>query len=130
MIKPTLIVILNIILTFGLFGQGHGKRGKTMYRSEIEKEQVVEGTWYLNQWTEFHTLTFDGYDLIADNNIDTIYRFQYQIAPDTLVLKDGWENIRHKNRIIKLTKDTLILDGIGQLIGRRTYTRTKIKTQH
>lgn len=129
MIKQTLIILFDFVLTFGLFGQGHGKNGKTIYRSEIEKEQVVEGTWYFNQWTDFHTLTFDGYDLIADNHIDTVYRFQYQIAPDTLVLRDGLENIRHKNRIIKLTKDTLILDGIGQLIGRRTYTRTKMKGQ-
>ena len=129
MIKQTLIVFFNFVLTFGLFGQGHGKKGKTIYRSEIEKEQAVEGTWYLNQWAEFHTLTFDGYGLIAENNIDTVYRFQYQIAPDTLILRDGSENIRHKNRIIKLTKDTLILDGIGQLIERRTYTRTKIKGQ-
>ena len=123
--KRLLLNVLIIFLSLKSFGQDHGRRGKTIVRTEFEKEQIIQGTWYLGQWTEYHKLTFDGYDLVGDNNIDTLYKFPYRLEPDTLVLYDGWGSIKFKNKIIKLTKDTLTLDGIGPKMGLRTYTRTK-----
>ncbi len=83
----------------------------------------IKGTWYLNKWTLYHTLIIGDHSIEADNHIDTLFRFNYEISNDTLISWGGEPRQMYKNKIISVTKETLVLDGIQSVVGIRTYSR-------
>jgi hypothetical protein len=88
------------------------------------KENIL-GTWYLNEWTLYHTLTFIDSTVYIDNHVDTLYTMKYAVEKDTLRTAPLDDHRHFANRIIKLTKDTLVLDGLIDVKERRMYIRTK-----
>lgn len=85
----------------------------------------IKGTWYLNKWTTYHTLTFDDSTVLADNNIDTIFTFDYSVLNNSLILTTLYGDKIFVNKIITLTKDTLVLDGVRGTKEMRSYSRIK-----
>jgi hypothetical protein len=85
----------------------------------------LKGSWYLNKWTTYHTLIFSDQTVFVDNNVDTVFTLNYSLSHDTLVTWIGQSTKKLKNKIISLTKDNLILDGIQEINEKRTYKRTK-----
>lgn len=85
----------------------------------------IKGKWYLNKWTMYHTLSFANTTVFVDNHIDSVFYSNYSLNNDTLILKENDRTIRYKNRIIAISKDTLIIKSLG--IGADTlhYSRTK-----
>lgn len=88
-------------------------------------KQDILGTWYLNEWTLYHTLRFTDTTVFVDNHIDTIFTLKYSVDKDTLRTTPFYDNRQFANSIIKLTKDTLVLDGLINAKERRTYVRIK-----
>jgi hypothetical protein len=83
------------------------------------------GNWYLNKWTLYHTLSFDGVNtLVIDNHIDTIFRYKYTLHADTLwVTTDNKHSIPNK---IKLHNDQeLVFESFLDEKKELRYTRTK-----
>jgi 3D (Asp-Asp-Asp) domain-containing protein len=85
----------------------------------------IKGTWYLNKWTTYHTLTFDDSTVSVDNNVDTIFTLSYVIKDNSLVTVTQYGNKLMVNKIDKLTVDSLVLDGIHDVKEKRKYSRTK-----
>jgi len=114
MIRLSLILTFTILSTISSCGQA---------AKEVTSE-ALKGSWYLNKWTTSHTLIFSDKTVFVDNNIDTVFTLNYAISYDSLMT---WAkpNQKIKNKIINITKDSLILDGIGELKETRCYSRTK-----
>ena len=85
----------------------------------------IKGSWYRNKWTSYHTLIFSDKTVFVDNNVDTVFTLNYSFAHDTLITWTGQTNQKFKNKIISITKDNLVLDGIQEIVGTRIYSRTK-----
>lgn len=85
----------------------------------------IKGNWYLNKWTMYHTLKFDEKTLFIDNHIDSVFYSNYFLDNDTLVLQDSDSTIRYKNKIIAITRDTLIIRSFGNGADILGYSRTK-----
>ena len=85
----------------------------------------IKGEWYLNKWTMYHTLSFADTTVFVDNHIDSVFYSNYSLHNDTLVLQDNELKIRYKNKIIAITKDTLIIRSFGNGADTLGYSRTK-----
>jgi hypothetical protein len=85
----------------------------------------IKGTWYLNEWTTYHTLTFDDTTVSVDNNVDTVFTLDYVIKDNSLVTVTQYGNKMMVNKIDKLTVDSLVLDGVHDVKEKRKYSRTK-----
>jgi hypothetical protein len=85
----------------------------------------ILGTWYLNEWTSYHTLRFTDSTVFIDNHIDTIFLLNYSVDMDTLRMSPLYDNRQFANYIIKLTKDTVLLKGLIDTKEKRTYVRNK-----
>ncbi|MBA5245746.1 hypothetical protein H1R16_02220 [Marnyiella aurantia] len=85
----------------------------------------IKGNWYLNKWTMYHTLKFDEKTLFIDNHIDSVLYSNYFLDNDTLILQDSDSTIRYKNKIIAITRDTLIIRSFGNGADILGYSRTK-----
>ena len=85
----------------------------------------IKGKWYLNKWTMYHTLSFADTTVFVDNHIDSVFYSNYYLHKDTLFLKDNDRTIRYKNRIIAISKDTLIIKSFGNGADTLRYSRTK-----
>jgi hypothetical protein len=108
------IYILGIILAFSCRKESHS----------INLDEL-KGRWYLNQWTTYHTLIFSDTAIFVDNNIDTVFTLGYSLSRDTLITWSEQINEQFKNKIIFLTRDSLVLDGIADNRGTRNYSRVK-----
>ena len=42
-------------------------------------EETLNGKWYLNKWTCYHTLDFNGDSIYVDNNIDSVFYLKYKL---------------------------------------------------
>jgi hypothetical protein len=86
---------------------------------------LINGSWYLNQWTMYHTLQFDDSTVFVDNHIDTVFRSRYSISNDSLVLSVGKKGERSTHKILLLSPDSLVLQNFAD--GRDTlrYSREK-----
>ena len=95
----------------------------------IKTQQItiddIKGEWYLNKWTMYHTLSFADTTVFVDNHIDSVFYSNYSLHNDTLVLQDNDLKIKYKNKIIAITKDTLIIRSFGNSADTLGYSRTK-----
>ena len=91
-------------------------------RSTINPSQI-KGDWYLNKWASYHTLKFYNSTVFVDNNIDTVFTLNYSITNDTLLLWSKNPNKKKVIKLIKLTKDILVIEGIEGVPDKRSYTR-------
>ncbi len=95
----------------------------------IKKQKItiddIKGKWYLNKWTMYHTLSFADTTVFVDNHIDSVFYCKYSLHNDTLVLQDNDLKIKYKNRIIAITKDTLVIRSFGNSADTLGYSRTK-----
>jgi hypothetical protein len=91
---------------------------------KITKDDI-KGNWYLNKWTMYHTLSFADKTVFVDNNIDSVFTLNYSLSNDTLILYDNNSIIKYKEKIITLTKDTLIIKNIENKQNILGYSRTK-----
>jgi hypothetical protein len=89
----------------------------------IPRAELILGKWYLNQWTSYHTLDFDGKRVFVDNSTDTVFRMNYMISNDTLVTWSESGGEVYRTRITDLTKETLSLNGFLRDPKERVYTR-------
>jgi hypothetical protein len=87
----------------------------------------IRGTWYLNKWTSYHTLTFDDSTIFVDNNTDTVFTFSYTIDDNLLLTRAQFEQQSTVDTITWLTSDSLVLSGIHSIREIRSYNRTKKK---
>ena len=85
----------------------------------------IKGKWYLNKWTMYHTLSFADTTVFVDNHIDSVFYSNYSLHYDTLILQDNERTIRYKNKIISISKDTLIIRSFGSGADTLGYSRTK-----
>ena len=85
----------------------------------------IKGKWYLNRWTMYHTLSFSDSTVFVDNHIDSVFYSNYSLKNDTLILQDNDLKTNYKNRIIAITKDTLIIRSFGNSADILGYSRTK-----
>jgi hypothetical protein len=123
-----LLLTIFFIPTFGL--AQHSKAGKTISRHEyisMANGQRIQGTWLHYKWTMYRTLMFDGSTVHIDNHVDTVMTNKYSISGDTLIIWVGQPDKPYKSKIITLTNDTLILQGILDINEIRGYSRKKAK---
>ncbi len=85
----------------------------------------IKGKWYLNKWTMYHTLSFADTTVFVDNHIDSVFYSNYSIHNGTLILKDNDRTLRYNNKIIAISKDTLIIRSFGNDADTLSYSRTK-----
>ena len=85
----------------------------------------IKGNWYLNKWTMYHTLKFSDTTLFVDNHIDSVFYCNYSLHNDTLILRDNVSTVTYIEKIIALTKDTLIIKSFGKKQDILGYSRTK-----
>jgi hypothetical protein len=78
-----------------------------------------------NSWTTYRTLIFNDQTIFVDNHVDTVFTLNYSLSQDTLVTWTGQSTQKFKNKIISLTQDNLVLDGIQEITEIRTYKRIK-----
>lgn len=95
---------------------------KTTHQITIDD---IKGKWYLNKWTMYHTLYFSDTNVFMDNHIDSVFYNIYSLHIDTLILQDNNLKIKYKNRIIAISKDTLIIRSFGNGADTLCYSRTK-----
>jgi hypothetical protein len=85
----------------------------------------IKGEWYLNKWTMYHSLEFRDKTLFVDNHIDSVFYSNYSLQNDTLILRDNDSTIKYKNKIIAITKDTLVIKSFGSGTDTLGYSRTR-----
>jgi hypothetical protein len=85
----------------------------------------IKGTWYLNKWTVYRTLRFTDSTVFVDNHVDTVFTLNYAIKDQTLTTSSDFIDQSFSNKIVKLTKDTLILDGFIDVKEQLVYARER-----
>jgi hypothetical protein len=85
----------------------------------------LKGNWHLNKWTSYQILIISDQTVFVGNHVDTVFTLNYSLSHDTLITWTGQSTQKFKNKIISLTKDNLVLDGIQEITETRTYKRTK-----
>jgi hypothetical protein len=85
----------------------------------------INGSWYLNRWATYHTLTFHDSTVYVDNDIDTVFTLNYLIDDNLLLTTTQNENKVMIDTILMLTSDSLVLSGIRDVKEKRIYSRTK-----
>jgi hypothetical protein len=90
----------------------------------------IKGKWYLNKWTMYHTLVFSDKTVFVDNHVDSVFTVNYTVSNDTLILRDNDSTIQYKNKIVAITKDTLVIKSFGSGADTLGYSRTKREWQN
>jgi hypothetical protein len=72
----------------------------------------------------YHTLDFSDNTVFVDNNIDSVFILKYNLIGDTLILEDNESNIT-KEKILHLTKDTLVINSFGKHQKINGYSKIK-----
>jgi hypothetical protein len=85
----------------------------------------IKGEWYLNKWTMYHTLSFTDTSVFVDNHIDSVFTLNFYLSNDTLILKDNNSRVTYREKIIKLTQDTLVIRSFRKNQNILGYSRTK-----
>jgi hypothetical protein len=103
------------------------KQAEDIPKNIVNTELI--GTWYLNKWDLYHTLYIqDTTHIVIDNHIDTLFYYTYDIKGDTLNLYQKYEELVNHNRILKLTKDSLVFENFldkadVQRYGKKTISK-------
>jgi hypothetical protein len=92
--------------------------------TNIDLPGGIYGKWYLNKWTMYHTLSFGAKTVYVDNHIDSVFTVGYSLSGDTLILLDDKLGAYYKEKIIAITKDTLIIKSFGNTGDTLGYSRT------
>jgi hypothetical protein len=93
--------------------------------NQITKAKL-NGSWVLNGIDSYWTgLTFDSTEtyVIISSYADTVSVFPYKIQSDLLIIDDGHKTT--KNKIISLTKDSLIFSNFQEYTKRQVYFKLK-----
>ncbi len=87
--------------------------------------EIIKGDWCLNKkHINYPKLRFDhNGKLILSSTGDTIYRCNYAILGAFLSIQKDEKTVR--NKILKLDKDSLVLDGLLENIAIQRYGRCK-----
>jgi len=86
----------------------------------------IKGSWAASDVVMFTSLDVSDSTILVGNRADTIFTVRYSISHDTLITYAPFTNQQFKNRIVLLTKDTLVLDGIMDVKETRHYSRRSI----
>jgi hypothetical protein len=89
---------------------------------EPKNSKLILGNWYRNKWEMCHTLKISKDTIFVDNAIDSVSLSKYEISNDSVIIWDS-NNKKHGSKILKITKDTLILDGLGCFHEKLNYSR-------
>ncbi len=96
---------------------------------KIESEKVsiekLTGKWYLNKWTYYHTLDIKGDNIDVDNHVDSVFFLNYRLSHDTLITWSENSKKFTKNKILKVSKDTLIFESFLNTKGEVHYSKTE-----
>jgi hypothetical protein len=93
-------LLILILLLFGCVNEN------------INSHHLIIGKWKSTEWNYYKSAIFDSdSSVVFDNHIDTLYRFKYKVDGDTLVLFSN-TGIQYRTTIIKLTSDSLVLNGL------------------
>lgn len=87
--------------------------------------EVIKGNWCLNKkQLNYPKLRFDDKSTLTLSSIgDTIYRYKYSMQGAFLSIQKDGKTI--KNKILKLNKDSLILEGLLEYATIQKYSRCK-----
>ena len=90
----------------------------------IVSESNIVGTWHLNKkQVNYPQLTFSSDNTCIFTSMgDTLYRFKYEVKGDELILEDILKKIS-KNKIISLTKNTLVFEKLLENTSKQEYTK-------
>lgn len=89
---------------------------------EISSEQLI-GSWTTGEWEMYHTLIFEDSQLVIDNLIDTIFRFEYHLNGQSLILTDyNNDTITVEIKVFNLPQMTL--KGFNSENNLMHYTKT------
>lgn len=83
----------------------------------------IKGNWVSSEAVMFTSLDVSDSSIRVGNRADTIFTVRYSISDDTLITYASFTNHQSKNRIVLLTRDTLVLDGIMDVKETRHYSR-------
>jgi hypothetical protein len=88
----------------------------------------IEGTWYLNKkQVDFPSISFKSDNTCIFSSMgDTLYRFKYKIKDEYLILTDINNNIS-KDKIMKISKDSLVFEKLWTNSSIQIYTRKETK---
>ena len=87
----------------------------------------IKGNWHHIEGTTYNSLNFSDKTVFVDNRVDTVFTLNYSISNDTLITWTNNLNDKYKNKIISITKDDLVLEGIRGISETRTYQRVQKK---
>lgn len=89
---------------------------------------VVEKTWHLNKkQVNFPTVIFYSNNTCIFSSMgNTLYRFNYKIKNNYLILEDLNKNIS-KDKILKVSKDSLIFESLWTNKEKQIYVKNKLK---
>ncbi|CCG52990.1 Hypothetical lipoprotein precursor [Flavobacterium indicum GPTSA100-9 = DSM 17447] len=93
-------------------------------QKNISAEQLA-GKWYLNKWTYYHTLVFNEHSIYVDNHIDSVFFLKFRLSHDTLITWSDNPKKVSKNRILKVSKDTLIFEEFLNIKHKIGYSKTE-----
>ncbi|PDS24183.1 hypothetical protein [Flavobacterium branchiophilum] len=88
-------------------------------------EDALNGKWYLNKWTYYHTLDINGDSIYVDNHIDSVFYLKYRLSKDTLITWSQNSKKLNKNRILKVSNDTLVFESFLNSKDEINYSRTE-----
>jgi hypothetical protein len=109
-------IILIILTVLSSYGQTEKKN--------VAKD--IKGSWYLNKWTSYHTLIIRDSSIFIDNSVDTVFTIYYSLSDDSLIT---WRipDKKFANKIISITPDSLVIDGIlGDKLKRKYSKKNKL----
>jgi len=106
----------------------HGKKLREIRNQNISTN--IQGRWYLNRWTMFHTLDFTDKTVFVDNHVDTVFTLNYSVSHDTLITWSGNSDKKYKNKIIYITRDTFVINGFAGSADTINYSRIKSGWKH
>jgi hypothetical protein len=85
--------------------------------------RYLKARWHTNQGHLFNSLAIGDSTIFVDNRADTIFTMRYKVSRDSLITWHPHTSQQFKNKILLLTKDSLVLDGIADVKERRNYSR-------
>ncbi|MGC4023456.1 MAG: hypothetical protein QM734_16660 [Cyclobacteriaceae bacterium] len=95
-------------------------------REQKINPEDFKGDWQFSPALSFTSLDVSDSTIFVGNRVDTVFTVRYTISNDTLITYAPFTNQQFKNKIILLTKDTLVLDGIMNVKEQRHYSRNRI----
>ncbi|QEE50306.1 hypothetical protein FUA48_12180 [Flavobacterium alkalisoli] len=89
-------------------------------------QRDIIGTWLLNKkQVNYPQLTFSSDNTCIFTSMgDTLYRFKYEVKGNELILEDVLKQVS-RNKIISLTRTTLIFEKLVENNSKQVYTRKK-----